>query len=47
MAFQNGSGGALLIAGSDTGLYWIGTGVIVMMVFALQNGWVLLVEILR
>jgi len=40
-------GGALLIAGQETGLYWIGTGIILSFVATLQNGWVLLIEILR
>jgi hypothetical protein len=40
-------GGALLIAGQEAGLYWIGTGIILSFVATLQNGWVLLIEILR
>jgi modulator of FtsH protease len=40
-------GGLLLVAGSDSGLYWVATGVIVSFIATLQNGWVLLIEILR
>lgn len=40
-------GGILLIAGSETGLYWIATGIILSFVATLQNGWVLMIEILR
>ncbi len=40
-------GGALLIADEPAGLYWVGCGVAVSFVVALQNSWVLLVEILR
>jgi hypothetical protein len=40
-------GSILLVAGDDAGLYWIGIGIILSFVAALQNAWVLLVEILR
>ena len=40
-------GGALLIAGDHSGLYWVAVGVILSFLATLQNGWVLLVEILR
>jgi hypothetical protein len=40
-------GGVLLIAGNPSGLYWIGVGIIISFISALENGWVLLVEILR
>ena len=40
-------GGVLLVAGGDGGLYWIATGIILSFVATLQNGWVLLIEILR
>lgn len=40
-------GGPLLIADNEAGLYWIAVGVILTFVATLQNGWVLLVEILR
>ncbi len=40
-------GGSLLVAGNESGLYWIATGIILSFVATLQNGWVLLVEILR
>lgn len=40
-------GGAMLVAGQPAGFYWVGAGVIVSFVVALQNSWVLLVEILR
>lgn len=40
-------GGALLVAGAEAGLYWIATGIILSFVATLQNGWVLLIEILR
>jgi len=39
--------GVLLIAGYDTGFYWVAGGVIAVFVFSVFNGWVLLVEILR
>ncbi len=40
-------GSILLIAGHDAGFYWIGAGIILSFISALENGWVLLVEILR
>ena len=40
-------GGALLMAGSDAGLYWIAAGVILSLVAGVYGAWVLLVEILR
>lgn len=40
-------GGALLAGGDRSGLYWIAAGVILAFMATLQNGWVLLVEILR
>ena len=40
-------GGGLLIAGDDSGLYWVAIGVILSFLATLQNGWVLLIEILR
>jgi modulator of FtsH protease len=40
-------GGIVLAVGQSVGLYWIGVGVIVILVVTLQRGWVLLVEILR
>ena len=48
MAFlPNLIGGGLLIAGSESGLYWVGAAVILSFLVTLQNGWVLLIEILR
>ena len=41
------AGGVLLIAGNDSGFYWVAGGVIAVFVFSVFNGWVLLVEILR
>jgi hypothetical protein len=40
-------GGGILAVGQAAGLYWIGVGVIVILVVTLQRGWVLLIEILR
>jgi len=40
-------GGALLIAGHDSGLYWLVAGVLASFGAAILNAWVLLVEILR
>ncbi len=40
-------GGALLVAGDETGMFWIGVGIIIAFLTTLQGGWVLLVEILR
>jgi hypothetical protein len=40
-------GGALLIGGSRSALYWIVAGVLASFASGMQNAWVLLVEILR
>jgi hypothetical protein len=40
-------GGTLLIAGHDSGLYWLVAGVLASFGAAILNAWVLLVEILR
>jgi hypothetical protein len=40
-------GGILLLAGHDSGLYWVAGGSIAVFVFSVFNAWVLLVEILR
>jgi modulator of FtsH protease len=40
-------GGVLLLGGDPAGPYWVGCGIVVSFVVALQNSWVLLVEILR
>lgn len=40
-------GGYLLIIGNESGLYWVAVGVILSFLATLQNGWVLLIEILR
>jgi modulator of FtsH protease len=40
-------GGAMLIVGQDYALYWVAVGIILSFVVTLENGWVLLVEILR
>ncbi len=40
-------GGAQLLAADPAGLYWTGAGVLLSFVVALENSWVLLVEILR
>ena len=40
-------GGLMLIVGRDYALYWVAIGIILSFVVTLQNGWVLLVEILR
>ena len=40
-------GGALIVAGSGSGLYWVVAGVLVSFAAGVQNAWVLLVEILR
>jgi modulator of FtsH protease len=40
-------GGILLIGGDEAGMYWIAVGLILSFVATLQNGWVLLIEILR
>jgi hypothetical protein len=39
--------GALLLYGSDAGLYWIAAGVIISLMACVWHAWVLLVEILR
>jgi hypothetical protein len=39
--------GALLISGMGEGLHWLAAGIIVTLVSAVWNAWVLLVEILR
>jgi hypothetical protein len=41
------AGGVLLVAGQPAGLYCIAIGVIVSFAITLENGWVLLIEILR
>jgi len=40
-------GGTMLAAGIEAGLYWIAVGIVLSFIATLQNGWVLLVEILR
>lgn len=40
-------GGIALVFGVEAGLYWVAIGVILGFVVTLQNGWVLLIEILR
>jgi len=40
-------GSVLLTRGSPVGQYWIAAGLLLTLVFALYNAWVLLVEILR
>ena len=40
-------GGYLLVVGNDSGLYWVAIGIILSFLATLQNGWVLLIEILR
>jgi hypothetical protein len=40
-------GGASVIAGSGGGLYWIAAGIVLALIGAIGNAWVLLVEILR
>jgi hypothetical protein len=40
-------GGILLMQGNDTGLYRVATSVLAGFFWTLQNGWVLMVEILR
>jgi hypothetical protein len=39
--------GTLLLYGSDAGLYWIATGIIISLVAGVWHAWVLLIEILR
>lgn len=41
------AGGGLLIAGHDSGFYWIVPGVLASFASGLQNAWVMLIEILR
>jgi hypothetical protein len=41
------TGGILLIAGYDSGLYWVAGGAMAVFIFSVFNGWILLVEILR
>lgn len=40
-------GGALLVGGSASALYWVVAGVLASFASGIQNAWVLLVEILR
>jgi hypothetical protein len=40
-------GGALLLLGSASGLYWIAAGVIVSLLAGIFTAWVLLIEIMR
>lgn len=40
-------GGALLIAGLESGLYWVSAGILLAFVGSVLNAWVLLVEIRR
>ena len=40
-------GGALLVGGSRSALYWVVAGVLASFASGMQNAWVLLVEILR
>jgi hypothetical protein len=40
-------GGILLLAGHNSGLYWVAGGCIAIFIFSVLNAWVLLVEILR
>jgi hypothetical protein len=40
-------GGASVLAESGGGLYWIVAGIVLAVVGAVSNAWVLLVEILR
>ncbi len=40
-------GGALLVGGSRTALYWVVAGMLASFASGMQNAWVLLVEILR
>jgi len=40
-------GGALIIAGSRAGLYWIAAGAIACVIAVVFNAWVLMIEILR
>ena len=40
-------GAVLLLAGTDSGMYWVFAGMIGAIIAAVMNAWVLLVEILR
>jgi modulator of FtsH protease len=40
-------GGALLVSGHSSGLYWLVPGVLASFAAGIQNAWVLLIEILR
>jgi hypothetical protein len=40
-------GSVLLLFGSESGLYWIGAGMMLTFIFAVMESWVLLVEIRR
>ena len=40
-------GGIALLLNMEAGLYWVAVGVILGFIVTLQNGWVLLIEILR
>jgi hypothetical protein len=40
-------GGALIIIGHPSGLYWLVPGVLASFAAGIQNAWVLLIEILR
>lgn len=40
-------GGISVIMGSGGGLYWVAAGIVLAIVGAIANAWVLLVEILR
>jgi modulator of FtsH protease len=40
-------GGALLVSGHPSGLYWLVPGVLASFAAGIQNAWVLLIEILR
>ncbi|MCB0870023.1 MAG: hypothetical protein KDB52_04250 [Solirubrobacterales bacterium] len=40
-------GAVLLIAGSETGMYWVFAGMLGAIIAAVMNAWILLVEILR
>jgi hypothetical protein len=39
--------GALMLSGAGGGLHWLAAGVIIALVTAVWNAWVLLIEILR
>jgi hypothetical protein len=45
--FPIAAGGALALAGGAAGVFWIAVGVVVTLVAAVLNAWVLLVEIKR